>query len=288
LREVQASASVTDRLSSTLFVAALCHGVVILGVTFTAGPLGDRDALPTLRVTLVANSPEAENPSAEDADFLAQRTQAGSGELAAGERPTRTLAADSLVTQPGNPGGMDRRDGRPRELAPSTELLLTRNLSPEQLDALPRPNDNPASTIESAAELIAGPSMPTLAIDVSTQAELPTYERRELIASPSTRESTLATYLNTWRSRVERIGTVNFPVQARDRGAFDNPTLEVAIDADGRLVDIIIRRSSGSSTLDQAALTILRMAAPFEPLPPAVRAEFDVLRFAYEWDFEGG
>jgi protein TonB len=275
-------------LSSTLFVAALCHGVVILGVTFTAGPLGDRDALPTLRVTLVANSPEAENPSAEDADFLAQRTQSGSGELAAGERPTRTLAADSLVTQPGNPGGMDRRDGRPRELAPSTELLLTRNLSPEQLDALPRPNDNPASTIESAAELIAGPSIPTLAIDVSTRAELPTYDQRDLIASPSTRESSLATYLNTWRSRVERIGTVNFPVQARDREAFRSPTLEVAIDADGRLVEIIIRRSSGSSTLDQAALTILRMAAPFEPLPPAVRAESDVLRFAYEWDFEGG
>ena len=144
------------------------------------------------------------------------------------------------------------------------------------------------SAWQKTKDRVAGASKPTREKGVSARDGIQADERRELIASPSTRESTRATYLNTWRSRVERIGTVNFPVQARDRGAFDNPTLEVAIDADGRLVDIIIRRSSGSSTLDQAALTILRMAAPFEPLPPAVRAEFDVLRFAYEGDFEGG
>ena len=288
MREDPASASVTDRLSSMLFVVALCHGVVILGVTFTAGPLGDRDALPTLSVTLVADSPEADNSSAEDADFLAQRSQAGSGELAPGERPTRSLAADSPLTQLGDPSGIDPRDGRPRELTPSAEVLLTRNLSPEQLDALPRPNDDPASTRQTAAELIAGEFLPTLAIEASTQAELPNYEQRELITSPSTRESTLAAYLTAWRSRVEQVGTVNFPAQARIRGAFDNPTLEVAIDAEGRLVEIVIRQSSGNTTLDQAARTILQMAAPFEPLPAAVRAEYDVLRFAYEWDFEGG
>ena len=76
--------------------------------------------------------------------------------------------------------------------------------------------------------------------------------------------------------------------RTRDQGAIDNPTLEVAIDAEGRLVDIVIRQSSGNTTIDQAALSILRLAAPFEPLPPAVRAEYDVLRFAYEWDFDDG
>jgi len=289
LRENPASASVTDRFSSTLFVAALFHGVVILGVTFTAGPLGDRDALPTLRITLIADSPEAEDPP-EDADYLAQRSQTGSGELAAGERPTRTLADGSPLTQEGDPGGTELSDGRPRKLAPGAELLLTRSVAPQQLDALPRPNDDPADANQTAAQLIAGPSIPTLATEVDTRAELPNAKPRELFASPSTRESIVATYLNAWRGRVEQIGTVNFPAQARarERGAVDNPTLEVAIDADGRLVDIVIRRSSGDKTLDQAALTILRLAAPFEPLPPAVRAEYDVLRFAYEWDFEGG
>jgi protein TonB len=62
----------------------------------------------------------------------------------------------------------------------------------------------------------------------------------------------------------------------------------VAIGPDGNLEDIVVRRSSGDTTLDQAALQILRMAAPFEPLPPSILAEYTVLRFAYEWDFNAG
>lgn len=287
MREDPATANVTDRLSSTLFVAALFHGIVILGITFTASPLDDDNELPTLRVTLIADGPDSVDPS-QDADFLAQRSQTGSGELASGDRPTTTLAADNPISRQGDPGGADPNDGRPRELAPSPELLLTLGISPEQLDALPRPNEDPASANQSAAVLIEGPRIATLATEIDTQATLPDDERRELFSSPSTRESTVATYLNSWRDRVEQVGTLNFPAQARADSNAVNPTLEVAIDADGRLVDIVIRQSSGSANLDQAALTILRMAAPFEALPAAVRSEYDVLRFAYEWDFDGG
>jgi protein TonB len=49
-----------------------------------------------------------------------------------------------------------------------------------------------------------------------------------------------------------------------------------------------VRRSSGDKALDQAALRILRLAAPFAPLPDVIRADYDVLRFAYEWDFKPG
>ena len=60
------------------------------------------------------------------------------------------------------------------------------------------------------------------------------------------------------------------------------------IAADGRLDDIVVQRSSGDNALDQAALKILRLAAPFAPLPDNIRADYDVLRFAYEWDFSTG
>jgi protein TonB len=62
----------------------------------------------------------------------------------------------------------------------------------------------------------------------------------------------------------------------------------VVIAADGRLDDIVVRRSSGDKALDQAALKILRLAAPFAPLPDNIREDYDVLRFAYEWDFSAG
>jgi protein TonB len=51
------------------------------------------------------------------------------------------------------------------------------------------------------------------------------------------------------------------------------------------LAEVVIRKSSGSAVLDQAALDILRRASPFEPFPPEVRSEYDRLRFAYKWVF---
>src|SRR5262249_8853508 len=93
----------------------------------------------------------------------------------------------------------------------------------------------------------------------------------------------LAEYLEGWRQRVERIGTANYPTRFRtDHG---RPTLEVTIRADGSLKDIVVRHSSGDKALDQAALKILRLAAPLHPLPQNVRKDYDVLRFAYDWDF---
>lgn len=281
--EDRKTAIVADRLSSTLFVAALFHGIVILGVTFTAGPLGESDAIPTLKVTLIADTNEL-NAASADAEYLAQRDQQGAGQRALGDRPTTTLAADHPLTQLGDRAGADPTDGTPREPVPSAEQLVTRSLSPEQINALPEPSEDPTESPQTAAALIRNPSAQTLAAEVDLTATLPDQERDGL-ASPDTRASNLAIYLDGWRRRVERIGTANFPDQGRTATA--NPTLEVTIGPDGQLEEIIVRRSSGDSALDQAALTILRLAAPFDPLPQAVRAEYDVLRFAYEWDFRG-
>ena len=64
-----------------------------------------------------------------------------------------------------------------------------------------------------------------------------------------------------------------------------NGTLEVSIEASGQLAEVVIRKSSGSTVLDKAALDILRRASPFDPFPPEVRADYDRLRFAYKWVF---
>ncbi len=124
-------------------------------------------------------------------------------------------------------------------------------------------------------------------MELGLRAELPdgVDDARTLFATPSTRQSGLAEYLDGWRRRVERIGTANYPARAARRSRAGRPTLEVVIAADGRLDDIVVRRSSGDKALDQAALKILRLAAPFAPLPDNIRADYDVLRFAYEWDF---
>jgi protein TonB len=103
-----------------------------------------------------------------------------------------------------------------------------------------------------------------------------------------TRESSIASYLDSWKRRIERVGTLNFPHEARRRDLSGNPVVEVAIRANGTLESVVIRRSSGHRELDNAAVGIVRLAAPFEPFPNALRERYPVLRFAYEWQFMNG
>ncbi len=278
-----------ERLGSTLFLAALVHGVVILGVTFSAAPFGDGEALPSLNVTLVVDT-EREELAADTAKLLANVDQAGAGQAARGLRPTSALSADEPTTQLGEPVGTDAADRTPREAGLSAEQLVTRGSGADAVSARSQATDDPAAEQQRAAALFDQSTPQTTALEVGLRAELPdgNDDARTLMATPSTRESGLAEYLDGWRRRVERIGTANYPTELLGNIHAGRPTLEVVIAADGRLDDIVVRRSSGDKALDQAALKILRLAAPFEPLPEGIRKDYDVLRFAYEWDFSAG
>lgn len=278
-----------ERLGSMLFLAALVHGVVILGVTFSTGSFDDEGAIPSLNVTLVLDT-EREELAPDDADYLANRDQRGVGQAAQGVRPTSTLSADHALTQLGDPQGADATDGTPREETPSAEQLVSRGSGGDPVPALPQPTDDPAPTQQRAAALIQQATPQTTAMELGVRAELPDGrdDSRTLIATPSTQQSGLAEYLDGWRRRVERIGTANYPTELLGNLRAGRPTLEVVIAADGRLEDIVVRGSSGDKALDQAALKILRLAAPFAPLPDTIREDYDVLRFAYEWDFSVG
>jgi protein TonB len=113
-------------------------------------------------------------------------------------------------------------------------------------------------------------------------------ERDELWITADSREATLAPYLDAWRRKVERVGTLNYPTAARRGRVQASPVLEVAINSDGKLDTAVIRRSSGYPDLDQAALEILKLASPFDPFPTDLARETRRLRFSYEWQFVGG
>ncbi|HSD60073.1 MAG TPA: TonB family protein, partial [Burkholderiales bacterium] len=95
----------------------------------------------------------------------------------------------------------------------------------------------------------------------------------------------LAQYVEDWRSKVERVGTLNYPEAARQQKLFGNLQLTVAIKADGSVEKVEIERSSGKKILDQAALRILDLAGPFAPLPPEVRKTTDILHITRTWTF---
>ncbi|MDE0451551.1 MAG: energy transducer TonB [Gammaproteobacteria bacterium] len=92
-------------------------------------------------------------------------------------------------------------------------------------------------------------------------------------------------YLESWRRKVERIGRLNYPEQARANRLYGSLRLLVAIEPDGTLRDVQVIESSGHQVLDQAAVRIVRLAAPYAPFPPAMRDETDVLEIVRTWQF---
>ncbi|MEE8308505.1 MAG: hypothetical protein V3R81_14650, partial [Gammaproteobacteria bacterium] len=104
--EPSVSSLVSERLSSLLFLVALAHGILILGISFTSDNVGDSNQLPSLKITLVMDTADIARRN-EDAEYLAQRDQAGGGDIDAADRPTSTLASADPTVMMGDLSGGD-------------------------------------------------------------------------------------------------------------------------------------------------------------------------------------
>jgi protein TonB len=272
-----------DRLVTAVFVAALIHGLLILGVRFAA-PTSDDRPLPTLEVLLVPDGPaDADNP---EASYIASRSQHGAGTTRERQRASLPEATASLLEHAGEEHGDAYAEQASESSIGSSPLLASASQRTRQVQA-----GDQLQRAESAAVPIESRPLAQVGLNASAadealrlRGELVTDDR--LLAD--TRESQIAAYLDGWKRRIEQVGTLNFPNEARRRTMSGNPVLEVAIRADGHLEQVLVRRTSGYRELDQAAVGIVRLASPFDPFTPAMRERYPVLRFAYEWQFLDG
>ena len=271
-----------DRLPPMLFLAALIHGILIIGVTFNA-VLGDefRDAI-SLEVTIVAD-PDPNVLEPDRAEYLAQANQEGAGNTQEQSRPRARAESPVPVDSVGTLDGDSAADARAVEEF-ADQVLTAR--ADQDFDVLDKPREDPSPDQSTAAQLEAGIelTMP-LPQDTLTDTSIRDDNPRELVTSVDTKESKVAGYLNRWKTKIETVGMKYFPSDAAIDGFTGSPTLEVTISSTGQLQEVLIRRSSGSRALDQVALSILRRAAPFDPFPEAIRLDYDQLRFAYKWQF---
>jgi len=261
---------VRERLITMLFLTALLHAILILGVTFGVGA-DDGSTSPGMEVLLVTED-LPESADSRTAPYLAQRRQQGAGN-------TKTLPTSTVATraaqQEQQAGTLDRRDAAPL-LGTTGHSPLIRYLGTIEVKA--RPPLQPAVSGE----------RPSSGRGEGTELVLRGDPRTGQWLAPDTLASTLAPYLDAWRRKVERLGTLNYPNAARAARQSGSPVIEVTIRSDGRLQAAHLQRSSGQPALDQAALSILRLASPYEPFPPEMAAEYRILRFAYQWEFVAG
>jgi protein TonB len=271
-----------DRLTVTLFLAGLFHLIVILGISF-APPSADSGSVPTLEVLLV-NSSLPDTSKNDRANYLAERTQQGSGNSPDGRtrQPSAGTAAESSPGVPEGGSGLPVPEG---QVGGDGELLAGRRGATRLVASAADAN---AAQALLPRETFAGASFPFAGSDPDAELQLKGAPRRELVVTPNTRSSEVAVYLDAWRRRIEQVGTVNFPNAARRSKLSGNPVIEVVLASSGGLVRADVQRSSGHGELDRAAMDILKLATPFDAFPKELAARHDVLRFAYEWQFVGG
>lgn len=271
-----------DRLPAMLFLAALIHGVLIIGIAFNPALIDEFAEAISLEVTIVADTDQhIDRP--DRAEYLAQASQEGGGNTAEQVRPSSAQVSAAPIDNVGTENGNDFTDSTTHERA-ADELLASQQQQDFDVVDAPRSEPQPEQRIALALEKGSDTSLPLPQEDRATLL-IHDDDPRQLVISADTEESSVASYLDNWKRRIEAVGDEYFPELGSLDGLTGSPTLEVSIRSSGELAEIVIRKSSGSAVLDQAALDILRRASPFDPFPVEIRSDYDSLRFAYKWLF---
>ena len=270
-----------DRLGVTLLFSIVAHAVLALGITFEFEKPAPR--LPSLDVILV-QSANSEKP--DKADFIAQANNSGGGDADTARRPAQPLSSPLPKPVPGI-APVPLEDGAPRPTPPSMAEVLTRKES-----------DYRVATDRQAPESTAPPQdereteqrkmeMAKLAQEIQRESEQYAKRPKRKYISANTREYEFAAYMRAWVARIERIGNLNYPDEARRRQLHGQLVLTVGLERDGRIKSIDVIQSSGHKVLDDAAIRIVRLAEPFPALPES-RDNIDELYISRTWQFLPG
>jgi periplasmic protein TonB len=274
--------SAGDRLSLTLFFSVVLHGIIILGVVFTHADPTKVNTNPTLEIILAQTS-STKKP--EKADYLAQASQDGSGNINKRVRPTQPRAAALSMPSPGQSDVMSLPHAATPQNAQTMEVLTTSQATDQSVD-VNKVQPEHQSDLPSAAELMMrSKEIAKLTADLSDSLQAYSHRPRQRYISASTQSYRDAAYLEAWRSKIERIGNLNYPEEAKRENLSGSLILDVAINADGTVHSIELRRSSGYKLLDDAAIRIVRLAAPFAPLSKEMRKDTDILHITRTWQF---
>ena len=268
-----------NRMRNAVLVAIALHAALLLGVAFKSG--SSPYQAPQIEVTL-ATRPAA--PAPNEARHIAQANQDGGGaaaELDQVTSPNNELSSDG---EPGPQALLRPQEvpSEPRREAVTTAAAAQRAITSEQPEKEQLPLLGLSPEVDKLTRELA-----SLEAELDEQsrnyAQMPRVRR---LTSVAARQSVDAAYLMDWRRRVEAVGNKYYPEASVRYGLYGNLRLLVVIRADGSLHDIRVLSSSGYAVLDEAAIKIVRMAAPYAPFPAELRATTDRLEIIRTWQFQ--
>jgi protein TonB len=270
-----------DRLGVTLLFSLIAHGVLALGLTFEYEK--SAPSLPALDVILV-QSASGEKP--DKADFLAQAHNSGGGTLDKAVRPSE-LVSSPVNTPESGIAPRPMRASAPKPQPPSERELLTQQRAKFSVTTQAETPEQPPLPQPTARDVLEKKlEMARLATEIQRESEAYAKRPKKKYISANTKEYAYAAYMSAWVARVERIGNLNYPDDARREQLHGDVLLTVALRKDGTIKSIDIVQSSHHSILDDAATRIVKLAAPFPPIP--TEEGVDELYITRTWQFLPG
>ena len=259
-----------DRMALTLFFALVLHAMIILGITFGLhDDPAPENILPTLDIT-VSNR---RTPPPDEADYLAQTSQEGGGNTTEKVRPTQAIPEQAPAV-------------RPQQAAPSPAQVITTDAAEtrhhQKKNVIPdtsKPDVKATDLIERSMEMV------NLNEQLSESMQAYAQRPRHIYVSARTQEFKYANYMSEWVKKVERVGNLNYPDDARREGLSGKLIMDVTMNSDGTVRNISILRPSGHAVIDEAAIRIVNLAAPFAPFPSEILKDADILHITRTWEF---
>ena len=277
--------SETDRLLFTLFLASIIHIAIIFGVGF--GRSDQPIMQQSLEITLAQHRSDKEP---DEADYLAQANQEGSGTLEEKDLLSTTEVAefnDNVIreVQPHESAPPEVLKPDPHEIVTSTAKSPDRIKETDQEIEQEEKPEQQQLQVETLERSVAIASLEAqLREKKQTHAKRP---RKRQLTAVSTKAVRDAEYLDAWRSKIETLGNINYP-KLNIENLFGHLRLLVAVNSNGTISTIKVLKSSGYKRLDDAAIKVVRMAAPFDKFPPEISKDTDILEIIRTWRFEKG
>lgn len=267
------------RFRNAVVLALLAHAAVVVGVAFEGNDVST--SATQIEVTL-ANRPSKSAP--QDALHIAQANQEGSGEQAEFNQISGASSLPAMAAQM-QESPSQQKDTKTEE---ARALLTTVAMANRATRADAKEAQAPPSTVAGIS-----PEVDRLARELaSLEAELDQQNRTftdqprvRRLTSASAKQSADAAYLLDWRQRLEAVGNRYYPEASVRYGIYGDVRLLVVILQDGSLEDVRVLSSSGYAVLDEAAIKVVRMAAPYSPFPAELKATTDKLEIIRTWQY---
>lgn len=278
----------SDRMSLTIFFALAIHAILILGISFDLMD-NSNDVITTMEVTLVHQRSDEEP---EEADYLAQANQLGGGTQQSKSRPSSPFSNPLPIPEEGFAPNSRRAMSPPKitQAQKQTEIMSVDN-SNQKVQSQELKEESPVQTKSLTAAQLFERSQQIAKLSAEINKLKEAYQqtpKHTYVYGANAKKYRFASYMDAWRAKVERIGNINYPAIVARKKLTGSLLLDVAINPDGTIHSARVTRSSGYRELDQAALRIVNMSAPFPPLTKDILKDTDVLHIPRVWRFQHG